>query len=426
MKKRILVKGPALSRSGYGEQTRFALRALRTVEDKLDIYLMNIPWGHTGFITTDDEERHWLDSLLHKTIIHAQQGGAFDLSLQVTIPNEWERIAPIDIGYTAGIETTKVAPPWIQKGNEVEKIIVVSNHAKNTYQSTFYQATNEQTGEVIPNFKCDTPIEVVNYCVRGVAEPTGLEMELDYDFNFLTVAQWGPRKNLINTIKWFVEEFIDQEVGLIVKMNMANDSLLDRINSEKHLQALLEPYNQRKCKVYLLHGTLEEGELSTLYNHEKIKAIFSLTHGEGFGLPLFEAACNGMPIICPLWSGQADFLYAPVKDKKTKKTKMKAHCAKVDYSLSPVEPEAVWEGVIQADALWCYPDQGSAKMRLREVYKNYDRFKSQAKKLQKHVLRSFTAEKQYAQFADAVLELVEPSEEELEWEQITSKVVNYD
>ena len=39
MKKKIIVKAPALSRSGYGEQTRFALRALRTVEDKLDIYL---------------------------------------------------------------------------------------------------------------------------------------------------------------------------------------------------------------------------------------------------------------------------------------------------------------------------------------------------------------------------------------------------
>jgi len=426
MKKRILVKAPALSRSGYGEQTRFAMRALRSVEDKLDIYLINIPWGHTGFITTDNEERHWLDSLLHKTILYTQQGGTFDLSLQVTIPNEWERIAPIDIGYTAGIETTKVAPHWIEKGNTVEKIIVVSNHAKNTYQSTSYQATNQDTGETIPNFKCETPIEVVNYCVRGLAEPAELDMELDYDFNFLTVAQWGPRKNLINTIKWFVEEFIDQEVGLIVKMNMANDSLLDRINSERHLENLMGPYEDRKCKVYLLHGTLEEGELSTLYNHEKIKAIFSLTHGEGFGLPLFEAACNGLPVICPLWSGQADFLYAPVKDKKSKKMKMKAQCAKVDYTLAPVEPEAVWEGVIQSDSLWCYADQGSAKMRLREVYKNLPRFEAQAKKLQKHVLKEFSEEKQYAQFANAVLEMIAPSEEELEWEQITNKVVNYD
>ena len=36
-------------------------------------------------------------------------GGQFDISVQVTIPNEWKNIAPLNIGYTAGIETTKVA-----------------------------------------------------------------------------------------------------------------------------------------------------------------------------------------------------------------------------------------------------------------------------------------------------------------------------
>lgn len=57
------------------------------------------------------------------------------MSLQITIPNEFQRIAPINIGYTAGIETTAVSPAWLQKGNEeVNKILVVSNHAKNTFE----------------------------------------------------------------------------------------------------------------------------------------------------------------------------------------------------------------------------------------------------------------------------------------------------
>ena len=41
------------------------------------------------------------------------------MSLQVTIPNEFEKIAPVNIGYTAGIETTKVAPEWIEKCNNI-------------------------------------------------------------------------------------------------------------------------------------------------------------------------------------------------------------------------------------------------------------------------------------------------------------------
>ena len=53
--------------------------------------------------------------------------------------------------------------------------------------------------------------------------------------------------------------------------------------------------------------------MANLYAHPKIKAYVSLTHGEGYGLPLFEAAYHGIPIIAPDWSGHLDFLYMPVK-----------------------------------------------------------------------------------------------------------------
>ena len=102
-----------MSLSGYGEQCRFALRSLRAHTEHFDIYLANTGWGNTGFIIENDEERKWIDDTLKKTIEYTQSGGTFDMSLQVTIPNEWEQIAPVNIGYTAGIETTKVSPQWL-------------------------------------------------------------------------------------------------------------------------------------------------------------------------------------------------------------------------------------------------------------------------------------------------------------------------
>ena len=57
MRIKVLVKGPALTQSGYGEHCRFVLRALQTREDVFDIYLMNLPWGKTNWLFEDNEER---------------------------------------------------------------------------------------------------------------------------------------------------------------------------------------------------------------------------------------------------------------------------------------------------------------------------------------------------------------------------------
>jgi len=400
MKKKIIVKGPILTRSGYGEQCRFALRALRQHEDEYDIHAIAIPWGNTGWIYETSEEREWIDGIINKTVTKLSKGETFDMSLQITIPNEWEKMAPINIGYTAGIETTKTAPVWLEKANMMDKIIVVSNHSKNVYETSIYQTQHKQTGE-LGVLKCETPIDVVGYPVR-LFEPADIDLNLEYDFNFLAFAQWGPRKNLENTIRWFVEEFYDDEVGLIVKANLAKNCLMDRKASFHKLKELLKKYKNRKCKIYLLHGTMNENEISALYNHDKIKGFISLTHGEGYGLPIFEAAYYGLPVIAPAWSGHCDFLFAPVKNKKTKKTKIKPLFGKVDYVLQPIQEEAIWEGVLQKDSMWCFPQERSYKTRLREMYKTYARFFGQARTLKKHIHKNFDEKVLYTKFVESL------------------------
>jgi glycosyltransferase involved in cell wall biosynthesis len=403
MKTKILVRGPVLSQSGYGEQSRFALRALRSREDIFDIYIIPVGWGATGWCSEDTEERRWIDKKIVQTNRYIQQGGdkaVFDMSLQITIPNEWEKMAPINVGYTAGIETTKVSPVWLEKANMMDRIIVVSNHAKYTFDHTNYAGEHAQTKEKM-TLTCQTPIEVVNYAVRpSAAQP--VELELDYDFNYLCMAQFGPRKNLMNTIRWFIEENFDQEVGLIVKTNIKNNSIIDREHTDQKIRQAIGNHQDRKCKIYLLHGDLTHEEVTGLYRHPKVKAMISATHGEGFGLPLFEAAYNGLPVIAPGWSGQCDFLY--MADPKRKNSgKMKPMFASVEYNIQPVQEEAHWPGVIQPDSMWCFPKEASFKRRLREMKTQYSRFKKNATKLQKWILKEFTEEKKYSEFCDGVM-----------------------
>lgn len=234
--KKILIRGPALTGTGYGEHCRFILRSLRTIEDKVDIYLLPVNWGKSSWIWTDDEERQWIDQLVKKTAQYTQQNGQFDISIQITIPNEWQQLAPVNIGITAGIETTKVAPVWIEKLNEMDKVITISNHSKQTFLQTAYSGVDKQTNQPV-KLQCNKDIEVIHYPIKTFEEAE-IDLNLDTKFNFLAVAQWGPRKNIGNTIIWFVEEFIDNpNVGLIVKTFIKGGSLIDKIYLEKQLRS---------------------------------------------------------------------------------------------------------------------------------------------------------------------------------------------
>ena len=408
MKKRILVKAPALSRSGYGEQSRFALRALASREDIFDIFLININWGQTGMMSDYGPERQWLDSLVLKTSQYiqecqqTQQPIQFDVSLQITIPNEFEQIAPVNIGYTAGIETTKIAPQWIEKINGVvDKVITISNHSKNVIENTSYDVPHPTTGETINGWRVTKPVDVVNYSFKEIeADPDGVDIPFETTKNFLCISQWGPRKNLENTVRWFLDEFQDDEdVGLVLKTNTANESMLDREHTLHRLRALISDFYDRKSKVYLVHGQLTEAQLAWLYQHPTMCGLINIGHGEGFGLPLFEAATNGLPLVTVTWSGQMDFICMP-----NKKGKQVPRVARVDYDIKPVQQEAHWEGVVQPDSMWAFAKKASYKRALRDVANKQIHFKNQAANLQKYILKNFKQEDAYAKFVSCIVD----------------------
>ena len=410
MKRKILLKGPLLTRSGYGEQSRFALRALRTREDLFDIFIQPLQWGATSWLAMEDEERNWIDQVIEKTIGHIQGGGKFDISLQVTIPNEWEKIAATNIGYTAGIETTKVAPLWLQKANDVtDKVIVVSTHSKNVYENTSVVATREETQETF-DYKLTTPVDVVNYPVKHYSNLEEIELNVSTNFNFLSVAQFGPRKNLPNTIKWFVEEFKDNgDVGLIVKSNIAKNCFMDRERIFIDLKGFISSLESHKCKIYLLHGDMTDEEMHSLYRHPKVSALLALPHGEGYGLPIFEAAYSGLPVVATAWSGQLDFLIG------------EQNFYDVSFDIQPVQKEVVWENVLIEESMWAYPREQSAKAKMRQCYEDITQNNKQSIAAKSgdfaiSLAEKFSADKLYAQFVDCIVpvEEIKAMEEEID------------
>jgi glycosyltransferase involved in cell wall biosynthesis len=152
-------------------------------------------------------------------------------------------------------------------------------------------------------------------------------------------------------------------------------------------------FPERKCKVYLLHGDMTDKEIHSLFEKPEIKAYLTLTHGEGFGLPIFEAAYTGIPVVAPGWSGQLDFLI--------NKTSGKSEFYNVEYDIQPIPEDAVWDGVIIKESMWAYPREHSAKQQMRRCYADLtsDRRAQTMDNVKNHVAylqEMFSEEKQYA------------------------------
>lgn len=394
---KVLFEAPVLTQSGYGEHARLTFRALETVEG-MEIYTNPLNWGATSWSKSFSPDlssridasinRFVQDQEIHK---RRKEKPRYDVQVHVGILNEFEKKAEYSVCVTAGIETDRVSLRWIEKTwSGLDRLVVPSEHSKKGFVQSQYEVKHQNYDRPVTVFKNpETAVNVVPYPFKDVGV-SHIDLDISTKFNFLSVALMGPRKNIENMVKWFIEEFHDEDVGLILKTCMAKSSTADKHNTVQHLKSITDKYSDRKCKVYLVHGDLTEEEIHSLYVREDIHAYINLAHGEGFGLPIFEAAYSGMPIIATDWSGHLDFLSASYKEGN--KTKNKKLFAKVDYDLQTVPKNVLWKDIIVEGSHWANPKKSSYKKQIRKVFQDYGMYKKWASVLKNNIVENYTEE----------------------------------
>jgi glycosyltransferase involved in cell wall biosynthesis len=116
-----------------------------------------------------------------------------------------------------------------------------------------------------------------------------------------------------------------------------------------------------------LHGDLSEEDMWKLYNHPKVKASVSFTHGEGFGRPLLEFSMTGKPVVVSKWSGHLDFLN-------------EKGAVLLDGELRNVDESAANQFLLK-DTQWFYVNYSNAAVKMLDIYNNYDKYLVESKKL---------------------------------------------
>jgi len=380
MKNTVVISSPFDTYSGYGARARDVIKAILAT-DKYDVKLLAQRWGNTpfGFCNDNPEWAH----LLKLVVPNLQQKP--DIWIQITIPSEFQPVGKYNIGITAGIETTVSPGDWIEGINRIDLTLVSSNHSKQIFQNTQFDKKDKNTNQTVGITKVEKPIEVLFeganldiYKALDKIPPSDLNdalKEIPESFAYLFVGHWingdlgEDRKNVGLLIKSFFETFKNKtnKPALILKTSQVGSSYMDREEILKKIKQIRKTVNSTNLpNVYLLHGEFTDEEMNDIYNHSKVKAMISLTRGEGFGRPLLEFSLTKKPIIASGWSGHIDFLKPEFSSL-------------LNGKLTQVHPSAANQWLL-AESHWFAPDLFQIGHYLKDVFENYKNYIDGAKR----------------------------------------------
>ena len=382
----IAVSCPIDTYSGYGARSRDFVKALIDLKE-YNIQIISQRWGNTRFGYLNDHNEDYLYSLIVPKL-----DAKPDIWVQVTVPNEFQPVGKFNIGLTAGIETNICAAPWVEGCNRMDLILCSSEHSKRVFLETAWDQKDKRTQQTVKQLKVEKPVEVLfeggDLTKYKQVKSTFDLSQVKESFCFLFVGHWlqgnfgQDRKNVGYMIKSFLESFKNKKdaPALLLKTSTGTTSLLDQTRILKKIDEVRKTVKGKLPNIYLLHGDVSDSEINNLYNHDKVKAMVCVTKGEGFGRPLLEFSFINKPILASAWSGQTDFLDPQF-------------AYMVGGELTQIDKSAAVKDVLIPESSWFTPNDAEVARGYKDIFKNYKKYASSAKRLGHKNRTNFSYEK---------------------------------
>jgi glycosyltransferase involved in cell wall biosynthesis len=349
--------------SGYGHAARGYLRGLRQAGVPLTwTPLVWSFWPARGYAprnrVDDDELADLCDRCVDydTVLVHA---------VPELIPRFRERGKRL-VGYTTW-ETDRLPPHWPALLNQVDLLLVPSAWNRATFAASGVRVPMA----VVPHLPEPNPVDPVR-------PPQA-------DFIFYTIGEWNERKVPWLALQAFLDEFKDDEpVTLVIKTGPRDQRRPGLFGGvERRVRAMLRG---RRAQVVLITRRLATRELYDL--HARGDCFLSLCRGEGWGLPAFDAAFAGKPVIMTGWGGQTEYLPG-------------ALAWLVDYRLVPVNDPAGRPSYLP-DQRWAEPSLPHARALMRYVYEHSHEARMRGARLADHVRGSFSHDATMQKLLDAL------------------------
>lgn len=356
----IKIRGPYHGASGYEHHVRELVRALH--RRGIAIELIDVPdWGPVELGA--DQRDPWFDTL--------RQTVDASVALHFTMPHRVEPYAGLrNVNFTM-FEATPAPANWIAHNRVHDLLIVPSESSRKVWLAG------------------GMPAETIRLCPLGVdpllygrpITPPPLPLTLPSGepvawrrVRFLNVSEPGARKNLDGLLRaWLRATSREDDAVLIVKLRCCLPGLCEALFARfERLQAEIGRYMEDAAPICFSFTVFADAEMPRLY--ATATHYISLSFGEGWDLPMTEAAASGLRLIAPDHSAYTAYLDPSV-------------ATLIPSREVPAAPPDPWSRAFFRDTRWWVPDEDAAVAAIRAAIAGSDAPRASARE---RILGEFT------------------------------------
>jgi glycosyltransferase involved in cell wall biosynthesis len=182
----------------------------------------------------------------------------------------------------------------------------------------------------------------------------------DYRVRVLNVSEPQPRKNLVGLVRtWLTATSPDDDAILIVKLSLSSRAAAtDLFRRLALMQQSLGRSLAQAAPVLFTNRLFAEAEMPGLY--AAASHYWSLSRGEGWDLPMTEAAAAGLRLIAPRHTAYLTYLDDDVAQL-------------IPSRLEPADTSGTpWAAALFDGSQWWAPDEDAAAQALRHAIDGHD------------------------------------------------------
>jgi hypothetical protein len=208
------------------------------------------------------------------------------------------------------------------------------------------------------------------------------------EFRLLSMFHWSARKNPAALIRAYCAAFDGrQDTVLVIKAHLTTDVAQPGVQLGRMIGGVLAGMRARPGlpRIELVAQLTASDQVRGL--QAGAHAYVSLSHGEGWGLPAWEAALQGRPVLHTGWSSPNEFVAAH---------------GQLRHNLAPVYGMTDFAPFYDTGMRWADPHLDDAVDKLRDLHTNYSAWAQRARSHRDGLLDRYGLPARLAQLRQAL------------------------